>query len=81
MNPQFVNFQRYECAPLCQLLCCITVLFKILYCKIKTVFFIYCICFFTYYLHEKYYKPIMLYRQYYIADCVRWVPRLTLLDL
>ena len=32
-----------------------------------------------YYLCEKYYKPIMV--QYYIADCVSWVPRLTLLDL
>ena len=31
-----------------------------------------------YYLCEKYYKPITL--QYYIADCVSWVPRLTLLD-
>ena len=26
-----------------------------------------------------YYKPITV--QYYIADCVSWVPRLTLLDL
>ena len=32
-----------------------------------------------YYLCEKYYKPITV--QYYIADCVIWVPRLTLLDL
>ena len=32
-----------------------------------------------YYLCEKYYKPIIV--QYYIADCVSWVPRLTLLDL
>ena len=31
------------------------------------------------YLSEKYYKPITV--QYYIADCVIWVPRLTLLDL
>ena len=54
-----------------------TVLFKILYCKIKTVFFIYCVCFFIYYLCGKYYKPIMLYQQYYIANCVRWMPRLT----
>ena len=37
------------------------------------------------YLCEKYYKPITvgLYGtvQYYIADCVSWVPRLILLDL
>ena len=32
-----------------------------------------------YYLCEKYYKYITV--QYYIADCVSWVPRLTLLDL
>ena len=35
--------------------------------------------FFMYYLCEKYYKPIAV--QYCIADCVSWVPRLTLLDL
>ena len=54
-----------------------TVLFKVLYCKIKNVYFL-CL-FFTYYLREKYYKPIPV--QYYRADCVSWVPRLTLLDL
>ena len=32
-----------------------------------------------YYLCEKYYKHITV--QYYIADCISWVPRLTLLDL
>ena len=32
-----------------------------------------------YYLCEKYYKPITV--QYYIADCVSWVPSQTLLDL
>ena len=61
----------------CQLLCYTTVLFKVLYCKIKNIFFIFCL-FFMYYLCEKYYKPITL--QYYIVDCVSWVPRLTLLD-
>ena len=35
--------------------------------------------FLMYYLCEKYYKPITV--QYYIAYCVSWVPRLTLLDL
>ena len=63
-------------APVCQLLYCTTVLLKVLYCKIKNVFL--CL-FFMYYLCEKYYKPITV--QYYIADCVSWVPRLTLLDL
>ena len=32
-----------------------------------------------YYLCENYYKTITV--QYYIAHCVAWVPRLTLLDL
>ena len=32
-----------------------------------------------YYLCENYYKPITV--QYYVADCVSCVPRLTLLDL
>ena len=32
-----------------------------------------------YYLCEMYYKPTTV--QYYIADCVSWVRRLTLLDL
>ena len=52
----------------------------VLYCKIKNVFFIFCVClFFMYYLCEKYYKPITV--QSCIADCVSWVPWLTLLDL
>ena len=65
----------------CQLLyCTITVLFKVLYCKIKNVFFIFRVCLFVcIILCEKYYKPITV--QYYIADCVSWVPRLTLVDL
>ena len=32
-----------------------------------------------YYLCENYYKSIVV--QYHIADCISWVPRLTLLDL
>ena len=67
-------------APGCQLLYCTTVLFKVLYRKIKNVFFTFVfVCFFMYYLCEKYYEPIT--GQYYIADCVSWAPRLTLLDL
>ena len=36
-----------------------------------------------YYLCEKYYKYYctVIVVQYYTADCVSWVPRLTLLDL
>ena len=56
------------------------VLFKVLYCKIKNVFFIFCVCLlFMYYLCKNYYKPITV--QHYIADCVSWVPKLTSLDL
>ena len=62
----------------CQLLYCTTVLLKVPHCRVKNVFFIFCACFFMDYLCEKYYKPITV--QYYIADCVSWVPRLTLLD-
>ena len=65
-------------APVCQLLYCTAVHFKVLYCKIKHVFFIFRVCF-LYYLCEKYYKPITV--QHYLADYVSWVPRLTLLDL
>ena len=32
-----------------------------------------------YNLYEKYYKPTIVW--YYIANCVSWVPKLTLLDL
>ena len=35
-----------------------TVLFKVLYCKIKNVFFIFCVCLFMCYLCEKCYEPI-----------------------
>ena len=49
------------------------VLFKVLYCKIKNVFFI-----FMYNLGEKWCKPLTVHC--YIASCVSWVPRLTLLD-
>ena len=35
--------------------------------------------FFTHYLCEKYHKSNKV--QYYTTDCVRWVPRLALLDL
>ena len=58
---------------------CCTVLFRVLYCEIKNVVFIFCICFFMYCLCEKYYKLIIV--QYCTANCVSWVPRLTLFDL
>ena len=46
--------------------------------RLKNVFFILCL-FCMNCLCEKYYNPITM--QYYIADCVSSVPRLTLLDL
>ena len=48
-------FTRYQ--SLYQLLCCTTVLFKVLYYKIKVVLYFLWV-FFWYYLCEKYYKPI-----------------------
>ena len=66
---------------LCQPLyasCCTILLyfFKVLYCKIKNVYFFICL---MYYFCEKYYRSITV--QYYIADCIYWVSRLILLDL
>ena len=71
------TFKLHECAQLCY---CTTVLFKVLYCKIKNVFFI--ICLFTmHYLCENYYQPVPV--QSFIADCIAdsWRLRLTLLAL
>ena len=65
-------------SPVCQLLCYTTVLFKVRCCKIKNILFLLCL-FFMYYLCAKYYMPITV--QYYVANCVYWVPRLTSLDL
>ena len=53
------------------------VLFKVLYCKIKNISFIFCVCF----ICIIYVKYIINIVQCYIADCVSWVPRLTLLEL
>ena len=67
------------CQPLYASCCtvCTTVLFKVLYFTFKM--FNFCVCFFMYYLCEKYYKSITL--QYYVANCVSWAPRLTSFDL
>lgn len=56
-------------APAYQLLYCTTELFEVTY---YCLFVIYCLC-------EKYYKLTTV--EYYMANCVSWVPRLTLLDL
>ena len=51
-----------------------TVLLKVLYCKIKKIFFNFLLVFFfMHYLCEKYDKPITV--QYYIADSISWVPK------
>ena len=54
-----------------------TVLFKVLYSRIKNVLIF--VCFLMYYLCEKYYRPVIV--QYYMADCISWVPRLALSGL
>ena len=69
-------------ASVCHLLyyTCSTVLFKVLYCKLKNVFFSFCVFgFFMYYLCEKYNKHTIVYD--YITDHVSWVPGLILLNL
>ena len=49
------------------------------YCTVRLKMFYFLCLFFMYYLCENDYKPVTA--QYYIANCVSWVPRLTLLDL
>lgn len=60
MSLQGVNFKdvNMRAATVCQLLCCITVLFKALCCKMKNVFFIFLCLFFVSHLCEKYHMPI-----------------------
>ena len=69
-----------QCQPL-YASCCTVLLNFSRYCTVRLkMFSLFLVSlFFMYYLCEKYYKPITV--QYYIADCVSWVPRLTLLDL
>ena len=57
--------------------CMSAVLFKVLYCKIKNVFFTF-VFVFVYPLCEEYYKPISA--QYCITDCTILIPKRTLLD-
>ena len=42
MNLQVASFYRCECSPVYELLYCTTLLFRVLYCKIKKFF---CVCF------------------------------------
>ena len=56
-----------------------TVLFKVCTVRLEMLSLFFCVCFFMCCLCEKHYKPITV--QYYTADCVSWVPRLTFLDL
>ena len=65
-------------------MCVPTPVHQLLYCTLlyfsRRKMFIFCVCFLcSYYLCEKYYKPIIV--KYYIVDCVSWVPRRPLLDL
>ena len=46
--------------------------------RLKMPYFL-CLLLFAYYLCEESYKSITV--QYYIANCVSWVPRITFLDL
>ena len=55
------------------------VLYFTRYCTVRLKLFYFLCLIFVYYLCEEYYKPITV--QYYIAACVSWVPKQTLLDL
>ena len=57
-------------APVGQLLYCTTVILKVLHCKIKNILFSVFLCISCM-------KNIIHLLQYYIADCVSCVPRLT----
>ena len=61
--------------------CCTVLLYFSRYYTVRLkMFSLFFVClFFMYYLCEKYYKPIRI--QYYIANRVSWVARLTLLNL
>ena len=63
MNFQVVNLQRWECV--CQSLyvsCCKVLLHLSRYCIVWLKLFIFCVCFLcTYYLCEKYYRPITVH--------------------
>ena len=74
-NPAFlVTWHQPVYAPCC------TVRWFSKHCTVRfKMFYLFLWVFKVYSLCEKYYKPITA--QYYIANCVRWVPRLTLLDL
>ena len=69
-------------APVCQVLYCTTVLSKVLYCKVQNIFFIVCVLLWCI-ICVKHIINLSQYstEQYSIADCVSWVPRLTLVDL
>ena len=66
-----------QCQPL-YASCCTVLPYFSRYYTVNQKCFIFCL-FFMYDLCEKYYKPIIV--QYYIVDCVSWVPGLTLSDL
>ena len=62
--------------PLCTS-CCTVLLYFSGFCTVRLKIFL-CL-FFMYYLCEKHYQPVAV--QYYMANCVSCIPRLTLLDL
>ena len=58
-----------------------TVLFQVPYCKVENVFFIFCAYLFLCIIYIENIINLLQYSiiQYYIADCISWVPRLTCL--
>ena len=76
-----------SCQPLYASCCTVLLYFSRYYTiRLKNCFFLFflCLCFlmclfFMYYLYEKYFKSVTI--QYYVVDCVGWIPRPTLLNL
>ena len=67
-----------QCQPL-YVSCCSVLLYSSRSCTIRLKMVSLFFMFVMHYLCEEYYKPGKV--QYHTANCVRWVPRLTLVDL
>ena len=67
-----------QCQPL-YVSCCTVLLYSSRSCTVRLKMVSLFFMFVMHYLCEEYYKPGKV--QYHTANCVRWVPRLTLVDL
>ena len=72
------SFLFTRCQPLYASYCTLLLYFS-RHCTVRWKMFSFLCLFLMYYLCERYCKPITM--QYHIANCISWVPRLTLLVL